>query len=142
MKRCVYPMILALLGLPGIASAADAPALGSSEVINVAYLTKLGGAMVLVIALFIVTAWIMRNMGVGRTSKDGIERLQVKATLSVGNRERILLVEAAGDQVLIGVTQEKINTLHVIPAAQVEQQEAFTEALQKSMNDNSNSKDE
>ncbi len=119
--------------LPTLAGAAEKAPLGSSEIIDAAYLLKLGVGLAAVIALFVAMAWIMRNMGVGTVSKDGMERLKVKATLSVGNRERVLLLEVCGDQVLVGVTQERIDTLHVVPAERAERQEAFARELEKNL---------
>ncbi len=125
--------IVPLLLLPTLGAAADKPTLGSSEIIDVAYLLKLGAGLAAVIALFIAMAWIMRNMGVGTVSKDGIERLKVKATLSVGNRERVLLLDVCGDQVLVGVTQERIDTLHVVPAEAAQRHEDFAAELKKNL---------
>ena len=122
---------VALVLLPVLCGAAEKPGLASGEIIDAAYLMKLGAGLAAVIGLFIAMAWIMRNMGVGTVSKDGVERLKVKATLSVGNRERILLVDACGDQVLIGVTQERIDTLHVIRAENAQTRAEFSAELEK-----------
>ncbi len=133
-SRLVITVALALL--PALCGAAEKPGLASGEIIDAAYLIKLGAGLAAVIGLFITMAWIMRNMGVGMVSKDGVEKLKVKAALSVGNRERILLIDACGDQVLIGITQERIDTLHVIPAKKAQTHAEFSAELEKRLQDN------
>ncbi|HFD86350.1 MAG TPA: flagellar biosynthetic protein FliO [Gammaproteobacteria bacterium] len=117
------------ISLPTLSLAAEPAPLASGEIMNAAYLVKLAGGLVAVIALFFAMAWIMRNMGVGTVSKDGVERLKITATLSVGTRERIVLIEAGSEQILLGVTQGEINKLHVWrnPSA-----ERFAAELEKS----------
>ncbi len=128
--------VLLITAMPALGFAADTPPLASGHIFDASYLIKLGGGLALVIILFIAMAWIMRNMGVGTVSKDGMEKLKVTATLSVGNRERIVLVDVSGDQVLIGVTQERIQTLHTIPAADRKRSADFQAQLQKSLDSN------
>lgn len=134
-----YFIVTILLGtaLPSLSFAAETPTLGAGPIFDASYLIKLGGGLALVIVLFVAMAWVMRNMGVGTVSKDGMERLKVTATLSVGNRERIVLVNVDGDQVLIGVTQERIETLHTIPSASRDSANDFQAQLNKSLNNSS-----
>ena len=127
---------LAISTLPAIGTAAENASLGGGQILDAGYLIKLGGGLILVIALFVAMAWIMRNMGIGTVSKDGVERLKVTATLSVGNRERIVLVDVCGDQVLIGVTQERIETLHVVTADSTRFQNALNESLNEATTEN------
>ena len=39
--------------------------------------------------------------------------MKVLATLPLGTRERIVLIDAGGQQLLLGITPTQINTLHV-----------------------------
>ncbi len=125
--------VLLIVALPTLGFAAETSPLASGEIFDAGYLVKLGAGLALVIALFIGMAWFMRNMGIGTVSKDGMERLKVAATLSVGNRERIVLLDVGGDQVLIGVTQERIETLHTIPATKRQNDADFQSALRQSL---------
>ncbi len=90
-----YPTLIitgfTLFLLPIMAGAAENGGLADGDILNTGYLIKLGAGLVAVIVLFIAMAWLMRNMGIGTVSRDGMEHLKIKATLSVGTRERIVL---------------------------------------------------
>ena len=66
--------------------------------------------LALVVVVIFAVAWAMRRMvpGVG----GGTGALRVIAALPLGPRERLLLVDAAGKQILLGVTAQQISTLH------------------------------
>ena len=66
--------------------------------------------LALVVVVIFAIAWAMRRMvpGVG----GGTGMLRVIAALPLGPRERLLLVEAGGKQLLLGVTAQQVNTLH------------------------------
>jgi flagellar protein FliO/FliZ len=119
-----------------MAGAAENGGLADGDILNTGYLIKLGAGLVAVIVLFIAMAWLMRNMGIGTVSRDGMEHLKIKATLSVGTRERIVLVEAGGEQVLLGITQGNINTLHVLQNPLTEQKKDFAAQFNKTLQEN------
>ena len=55
-------------------------------------------------------AWLLKRLQSGAIS--GSAHLKVVASLPVGPRERVLLVDVAGTQVLLGVTAQQITALH------------------------------
>jgi flagellar protein FliO/FliZ len=59
-------------------------------------------SLLLVLAFIFAAAWVVRRMplGVGRANGP----LKVLATLPLGPKERLVLVEARGEQLLIGVS--------------------------------------
>ena len=63
-----------------------------------------------VIALFLVTAWLMRRFAQG--PGVGGKHIQLLAAMNLGTREKLLLIEAGGQQLLLGVTSQQISTLH------------------------------
>ena len=75
------------------------------------YLQMFFGLFV-VIALIIGMAWFMRRMG----SMNGMAagNLKVLGGISVGQRERVVLVQAGETQLLVGVAPGEIRTLHVM----------------------------
>lgn len=75
------------------------------------YLQMFFGLFV-VVALIIGMAWFMRRMG----SMSGMAagNLKVLGGISVGQRERIVLVQAGDVQLLVGVAPGEIRTLHVM----------------------------
>ena len=66
--------------------------------------------LALVIVLIFAVAWAMRRMVPG--AGGGSSVLKILAALPVGPRERLLLVDAAGRQLLLGVTAQQITALH------------------------------
>lgn len=70
-------------------------------------LVVLGG----VVGVILLCAWGARRLGVAGIQRTG--PLRVLAVLPVGARERLLLVEVQGVQLLLGVTAQSIRTLHV-----------------------------
>ncbi|WP_333617368.1 flagellar biosynthetic protein FliO [Mixta calida] len=73
--------------------------------------TQIGGAMALVILLIFACAWLARRCGVaGRVRADGTQ-IAVKASYSLGQRERLVVVDVDGERLLLGVTPGAITRL-------------------------------
>jgi flagellar protein FliO/FliZ len=79
-----------------------------------------GGALEVTLALLVVVgfiavlAWLAR-----RTRRFGVGsagRIQVLSEQAFGVKERCVLVRVGDTDILVGVTQQSINTLHVFPA--------------------------
>ncbi len=88
---------------------ATSPATTTSG-INSFYLLKLLLALLCVLAIFLVLAKVVRQMNGMSGSPSG--PLAIVASLSVGTRERILIVEVGEDQLLVGVSPAGIVKLH------------------------------
>jgi len=76
----------------------------------------------IVVGLIVGMAWFMRrmsNMG-GMSAGD----LKVLGGISVGQRERVVLVQAGETQLLVGVAPGAIRTLHVLDEPIVSRDEA------------------
>ena len=67
-------------------------------------------SLVLVLLIIFVSAWMLRRFGRFPGVADG--QLKVLGALSVGQRERILLLQVGDEQILVGVTSSRISTLH------------------------------
>lgn len=64
-----------------------------------------------VLAVILFSAWLMRRLqGLQGPSSNAVRTL---AVLSVGQRERIALLEVGKTQLLVGITAHSIRTLHV-----------------------------
>jgi len=73
------------------------------------YVFKLVFALAVVIGFFVLFASIMRRyQGFGQTPDNG---LAIVASLSMGTRERLVVVQAGQKQVLLGITQTQITSL-------------------------------
>ena len=72
-------------------------------------------ALLAVLALVIGLGWLLKRLpGSGFRPAEG---MKVVASLSVGAKERVVVVEVNGQQLLLGVTTGGISTLHQLPEA-------------------------
>jgi len=78
----------------------------------------IGGALVgliLVLGLILGMAWLLKRLpGVGMGIRPS-EQLRVVSMLSVGAKERVLVIEVGKEQLLIGVSAGGITALHTLP---------------------------
>lgn len=71
-------------------------------------------SLVAVIAMILGLAWMTRRMQGLRANASS--ELRVKATLAVGVKERVVLIEAAGRQFLIGVAPGRVSLIDTLGA--------------------------
>ena len=75
-------------------------------------LGKLAIALVVVLAVFWLFARVLRQF---QGYKGGMHQgLKIVGALSVGQREKIIVVQAGDEQLVLGVTSSQINTLHIL----------------------------
>lgn len=74
-------------------------------------LIRLSGALALVILLILAIAWLARRSGRGSSLIKGNSALLVRHSLSLGQRERIAIVEAGDRWFLLGVTPGSVTLL-------------------------------
>ncbi|MDX1336049.1 MAG: flagellar biosynthetic protein FliO [Gammaproteobacteria bacterium] len=113
---CIRFLSLALAGLPVTAMGAEKTsetgiALGNG-VSGSAYLMQLSIGLMVVLVGIVVLAWFMKRMSGIQHSAGG--NLRVLEGLAIGPRERIVLLQAGKDQIVVGVAQGTIQTLHVL----------------------------
>ncbi len=133
--------VLALLGaLPAGVRAADKlvhalPAKTVSEPLGVGGLLQLSLGLLVVLAAIVGSGWLLRRYGRLQSGVDGA--LRIIGGLSMGPRERVVLVQVGKRQLLLGVAPGRIQTLHVLdePVADVGSPvpSAFAERLTKIM---------
>jgi flagellar protein FliO/FliZ len=70
--------------------------------------------LALVLALIAGAAWLLKRFNQPNRGKASL--MTVQASLSVGPRERVVLLEVAGQWLVIGVTSGQINSLLNLPA--------------------------
>jgi len=76
-------------------------------------LLRLIAALAVVLVAFWVCARLMRRLDTfGRQRAQ--HGLRIVATLPIGQRERVLVVQAGDEQILLGVTAQAIERLHVL----------------------------
>lgn len=101
-----------LAALTSVAPAAAEPAsaLGAGQVLQV--FVGLG----IVLALIALAAWASRRLNTFRP--QGANHIRVLEGLSLGAREKLLLVQVDGTRVLLGMSPGRIQALHAFPAEQ------------------------
>lgn len=69
-------------------------------------------SMVLVLIMIVGAAWFFRRI----SSLTGLapQAIRVVGGLSLGARERMVLVEVGGEQLLVGVSPGRINLIHIL----------------------------
>ncbi len=68
--------------------------------------------LLLVIGMIVGVAWLARRFGNFQTDASG--GLRVIGGLSMGPRERVVLVQVGDQQLLLGVAPGRVSTLHVL----------------------------
>lgn len=92
----------------GAAQAAITVPAGSPP--GVANVASMLGSLVLVVALIFALAWLARKLQGLRAVRGDL--LQVTGGVSVGGKERVVIVKVGGDHFLVGVAQGQVSLLH------------------------------
>lgn len=98
--------------LPTVPSAPVAPVATSAVGAGGMLQAVLGMACVL--ALIFACAWAARRFGLQRFGGGHV--VKVVSSTSVGQRERVVVVEVNGQWLVLGVTSHNISALHTLPA--------------------------
>lgn len=93
-------------GAPVLYQNSNSPKIGSG-----AHLLNVTLGLALIVGLILGISWFVKRFSQGAFA--GNSHLKIIATMPLGTRERIALIDAGGKQLLIGVTPTNINTLHV-----------------------------
>ena len=113
--RTTFIAALAAGFLPAVvcadaASSAAAPPMmvSATDVLNVV------GSLAMVLLAVVVLGWIYTRVQ-GVRGRSG-QVIQVVASQALGPKERVLIVDIAGQQLVLGVTAAGMRTLHVLDA--------------------------
>lgn len=114
--------IAGLLGIaPALAEETARPLLKAPSVDLIQWV----GALLAVLATILALAWFLRRLG-GLSNLQG-GRFQVLAALSLGARERVVLVQAGDKQLVLGVAPGRVQTLCILEGAETIQTAAAGE---------------
>ncbi|PIF21441.1 flagellar biosynthetic protein FliO [Candidatus Pantoea floridensis] len=78
------------------------------------------GALALIILAMVILAWIVRRSGLSRRLHDTQNVMTLVATKSLGNRERLVLVDVGDQRLVLGVTATQIACLNTQPRPETE----------------------
>ncbi len=74
-------------------------------------------SLLLVLAAVVLVAWILKRINLPQHAAGNL--LKVQATVAVGQRERIVLVEINDTWLVVGVAPGQVRTLHSMPKAEL-----------------------
>lgn len=82
------------------------------EPLSTPYLLKLTGGLLLVVVVILVLAWLVKRFNLNQQSQNGL--IRIIAGLSIGTRDRIVLLQIGEEQILVGLTPGRIEKLHTM----------------------------
>lgn len=82
------------------------PVSGTGSLLQIAF------SLLLVLATIIAVAWLLRRMNLAQQGSGSY--LKVVGSVAIGQRERVVLVEAGDTWLLVGVGPSQIRTLHTL----------------------------
>jgi len=100
---------LSLLAVEPAATKAVKPVIDPLSGTNVVQMVV---GLFLVLILVFAIAWLLRR--VGGVSLTGSGALKVIAGMSMGARDRVVLLQVGDEQLLVGISPGRIQTLHVL----------------------------
>ena len=106
MNRVTIGILATTLAAAPAAAAATVPGPGAGELLSLA------GSLVVVVASILAFGWIYARVKPGLGGDP--ELIRVVATRPLGAKERLVIVEVADRQLLIGVSQGGMQTLHTL----------------------------
>ena len=102
-------LILLLVPVSGLAQQ-SADATRAIEPLSSPYLLQLTGGLILVVLVIFLLAWILKRLNFTQQSQAGL--IRVIAGMSLGTRDRIVLVQVGEEQILLGLLPGRIAKLH------------------------------
>ena len=106
-SACVKTSLAALLSLFSVLTLAAEPA--ALEPIN--YGARVLFFLVFIIGFIVLLAWLVNKSKLHTHLSGGNEQLKIVASLSLGVKEKLAVVQVGEKQVLVGITGHSINYL-------------------------------
>lgn len=87
------------------------PAQETVKINSSTHLASVAMGLVLIVGLILILGWFLRRFNQGGLFHNS--SIKILATLPLGTRERLAVIDVGGQQLLLGITATQINTLHV-----------------------------
>lgn len=97
-----------------VAAAVTAPPSSTPSALPAGSIVQVMISLAAVLALVGAAAWLLKRFS-SRIGRTGSGPIRIISGTSVGQRERIVLVEVANTWLLVGVAPGQVRTLHVMP---------------------------
>jgi len=102
----------ALVPLTSLAAGGANAAEPAASVVRPVDVLNTGVSLLVIIGVIMALAWAWSRLQGGRARNGGF--IRVLAAQPLGAKERLMLVDVGGRQLVLGVTATRINTLHVL----------------------------
>ncbi len=128
MMHRFYGLFFLLFSFPVAAETSSSPLLSGSAVRTDlgAQLVQVLGGLGMVLAMVMLLAWLAKRFTHSRMV--GTRGLRLLGGISLGAKERIVLVQAGDTQLLVGVAPGRLQTLHVLEKPIQPQEAAETDS--------------
>jgi flagellar protein FliO/FliZ len=103
---------LLLLACSGLALAADNGASSAPVTSLWEPAIRMVASLAAVLALLAGVAWLARRLRQGGTFRTGL--IEVVSGISLGGREKVVLLRVSGEEVLVGISPAGMRALHVL----------------------------
>jgi flagellar protein FliO/FliZ len=113
MKKILY--VFSFIPQPSLAAIIErqgAHLAGAESPMSLSYVTQILISFLVVIGFIFLMAWSLRKTG--RFGRGDGQAMKIVSSVSLGMREKILIVEVGTVNIVIGVAPGQIRTLHVM----------------------------
>ena len=110
--RVVYAAVLFISASHATAAEDVVSKLTKSDPMSSSYLLQLIMGLFVVILCIVALAWFAKKMNRFQSMTDS--SLQIITGISLGTRDRAVLLQVGDEQILVGVSPGRLTTLHVL----------------------------
>lgn len=128
MKNCINQFLFSLLALPCLVWASETTAMSPTGGVM-----KMALGLAIVLAVMALITWLLKRLMPNVANKQSI--LRVVGGVSVGSRERVVVLEVAGRWLVIGVAPGQISQLANLEVAAMQGSETSNIAHIQSLAD-------
>ncbi len=93
------------------------PVHAAEQAASAGSLLQVSLGLIVVLGLMAGTAWLLKRFGVATAGANNV--VKVVGGVSVGNRERVIVVEVADQWIVVGVAPGQVNALSSMPRQDV-----------------------
>jgi flagellar protein FliO/FliZ len=110
--KYVTPLRTALLCAPAVSYAGN-----QANVASAGNLLQVLLGLIVVLGLMAGAAWLLKRFGAMKTSAGST--VKIVGGVSVGTRERVVVVEVADQWIVVGVAPGRVNSLATMPRQEI-----------------------
>ena len=89
---------------------ADSP--GMENPLSLSYVIQILISFLAVVIFIFLLAWLMRKTG--RFGSGSGQTIKIISSMSLGMREKIMILNVGGENIVVGIAPGQIRTLHVL----------------------------